>query len=84
MSILNLYLTYMCDIYQVHAVVLMRGSRVRRSNFTVGGRRHSTLTDSAGRIEIPASDSCVSRRPVAYWLFGMGGLVAGMVLVGRQ
>ena len=79
-----LYLPYVCDIYQAHAVVLMRGGRGRRIGVTVGGRRHSTLTDSAGRIEIAASDSCVSRRPVAYWLFGMGGLVAGMVLVGRQ
>lgn len=59
-------------------------SRGLRSGLTVGGRRHSTLTDSAGRIEMAAGDRCVSSRPVAYWLFGMGGLVAGMVLVGRQ
>lgn len=63
----------------------MRGGRGLRSNLTVSGRRHSTLTDGAGRIETAAAvDRCVSSRPVAYWLFGMGGLVAGMVLVGRQ
>ena len=63
----------------------MRGGRGLRSSLTVSGRRRSTLADGAGRIETAAAvDRSVSSRPVAYWLFGMGGLVAGMVLVGRQ
>jgi len=61
---------------------LIRGSELIVSNRAgAGGRRYSTLSNSAGRMEMVAGEH-VSSRPVAYWLFGMGGLVAGMVLVG--
>ena len=48
----------------------------------VGKRPTQLYTKSSFSTSSAISNACVSYRPVAYWLFGMSGLVAGMVTVG--